>query len=148
VADERVSPDGEPGGAGEPGALGESGEVDEPGAPGESGETGIDWDELLARLAGEPTEAGWVTLDEAARAAAVSRSALRSWYRSGRIPSVMVAGPHGPQRLVPLEAVLDRALASPRIRRRLDEARSLRAEVDDLRRRVEALEARLGLGRA
>lgn len=110
-------------------------------------DSGFDWDEMLAQLADEPAEEGWVTLDEAAGAAGVSRSTLRSWYRSRRIPSVMVAGPHGPQRLVPLDAVLDRALASPRVRRHLDRTRSYQSELHDLRRRVEALEAILGVSR-
>jgi transposase len=107
-------------------------------------DSGIDWDQLLDQLAGEPVEEGWVTLTEAADAAGVSRSTLRSWYRSGRIASVMVSGPHGPQRLVPLDAVLDRAIASPRVRRHLDRSRSLQSEIDELRQRVEALESRLG----
>lgn len=110
-------------------------------------DSGIDWDDMLAQLADEPAEEGWVTLDEAAGAAGVSRSTLRSWYRSRRIPSVMVVGPHGPQRLVPLDAVLDRALASPKVRRHLDRTRSYQSELDELRRRVEALEAMLGVGR-
>ena len=59
---------------------------------------------------------------------------LRSWYRSGRIPSKMVAGVHGPQRIVPLAPlVIDQALGSPRSRRQLDQARSLQGEVEELR---------------
>jgi hypothetical protein len=57
----------------------------------------------------------------------------------------MVAGTHGPQRLVPLDAVLDRALRSSRTRRQLEHARSLEAEVEELRRRVRAIERHLGL---
>jgi hypothetical protein len=57
----------------------------------------------------------------------------------------MIAGVHGPQRLVPLDAVLDRALRSPRVRRQLDHARSLEAEVEELRRRLRAIERHLGL---
>jgi transposase len=110
-------------------------------------DSGTDWDELLARLAAEPVEEGWVTLDEAAAAAGVSRSTLRSWYRSRRIPSLMVAGPHGPQRLVPLDAVLDEALRSPRVRRHLDRARSLESEIDELRGRLEVLETIVGVER-
>ncbi len=105
----------------------------------------VDWDGLLAQLAEQPVEEGWVTLVEAAEATGVSRSTLRAWYRSSQIPSRMVAGVHGPQRLVPLDAVLDRALRSARVRRALDQARSLEAEVETLRRRVEALERHLGL---
>jgi predicted site-specific integrase-resolvase len=106
---------------------------------------GVDWDRMLGELANQPIEDGWVTLDEAAGATGVSRATLRSWYRSGRIPSKMVAGFHGPQRIVPLAAVLDQALGSPRSRRQLDQARSLRADVEELRRRVEAIERHLGL---
>jgi transposase len=105
----------------------------------------VDWDDLLTQLASQPLEDGWVTLEEASDAAGVSRSTLRSWYRGGQIPSRMVPGVHGPQRLVPLEAVVSRALRSSRVRRQLEHARSLEAEVTELRRRVEALERHLGL---
>ncbi|HEU5001476.1 MAG TPA: excisionase [Actinomycetota bacterium] len=105
----------------------------------------VDWDRVLAQLSGQPQEDGWVTLREASAASGVALSTLRSWYRSGRIPSRMVASPHGPQRLVPLEAVVTRGLESPRVRRQLERSRSLEVEVDELRRRVEALERRLGL---
>ena len=97
------------------------------------------------QLAQQPQEDGWVTLEEASSATGVARSTLRSWYRSGQLPSRMVAGVHGPQRLVPLDAVLDRALQSPRIQRQLDHARSLEAEVDELRQRLEVVERHLGL---
>jgi transposase len=107
--------------------------------------SGVDWDRMLAELATQPVEEGWVTLREASEAAGVSRSTLRSWYRALQIPSRMVAGTHGPQRMVLLEAVVDRALRSSRARRQLDNARSLEAEVDALRHRVEALERHLGL---
>ncbi|MGD0439536.1 MAG: helix-turn-helix domain-containing protein [Acidimicrobiales bacterium] len=105
----------------------------------------VDWDELLAHLAEQPPEDGWVTLEEASQAAGVSRSTLRSWYRAGQLPSRMMAGTHGPQRLVPLDAVLDRALRSSRVRKQLERARSLEAEVDELRQRLEAIERHLGL---
>ncbi len=85
----------------------------------------------------------WVPLAEAERQAGVSRSALRSWYRHGEIPSRLVEGPHGPQRLVPLEAVLDRAERSTRIRRRAEREISLEAQVALLRHQVERLEIRL-----
>jgi hypothetical protein len=106
---------------------------------------GVDWDELLGELANQPIEECWVTLEEAVGATGVSRSTLRSWYRSGRIPARMVAGAHGPQRIVPLAAVLDQALGSPRSRRQLEHARSFQAEVEELRRRVETIERHLGL---
>ena len=105
----------------------------------------VDWDGLLAELAEQPQPEGWVTLEEASRATGVARSTLRSWYRSGQLSSLMVAGVHGPQRLVPLDGVLDRALRSPRIQRQLDHARSLEAEVDELRQRLEVIERFLGL---
>ena len=105
----------------------------------------VDWDSMLAQLATQPVEEGWVTLQEASNAAGVSRSTLRSWYRTAQIPSRMVAGTHGPQRMVLLEAVIDRAFRSSRARRQLENARSLEAEVDALRHRVEALERHLGL---
>jgi predicted site-specific integrase-resolvase len=105
----------------------------------------MDWDSMLAQLAAQPFDEGWVTLEEASDAAGVSRSTLRSWYRGGQIPSKMVVGGHGPQRLVPLEQVVDRALRSARARRQLEHARSLEAEVAELRRRLEVIEGHLGL---
>lgn len=115
-------------------------------AQGASDEGELDWDQMLDELAGQPVEEGWVTLEEAVGATGVSRSTLRSWYRGGRIPSKMIAGVHGPQRIVPLAAVLDQALGSPRSRRQLEQARSMRAELDELRSRVELLERHLGFG--
>lgn len=112
---------------------------------GEGEPSEVDWEDLLTQLARQPVEEGWLTLDEASDAAGVSRSTLRSWYRSGQIPSRMVAGVHGPQRLVPLDAVVSRALRSARARRQLEHARSLEADVAELRRRVEVLERHLGL---
>ena len=106
----------------------------------------FDWDGLLSHLAAQPQREGWVTLDEAVTACGVARSTLRSWYRSGQLPSRMVPGIHGPQRLVPLDAVVDRALRSSRVRRQLEHSRSLEAEVDELRRRLDAIERHLGLG--
>jgi predicted site-specific integrase-resolvase len=106
---------------------------------------GVNWDDLLGELASQPIEEGWVTLEEAVGATGVSRSTLRSWYRSGRIPARMIAGTHGPQRIVPLAAVLDQVLGSPRSRRQLEHARSFQAEMEELRRRVEAIERHLGL---
>lgn len=108
------------------------------------GSTAVDWDDLLAQLAEQPQQEGWVTLEEASGVTGVARSTLRSWYRSGQLPSRMVAGIHGPQRLVPLDAVLDRALRSSRIRRQLEHATSLEAEVKELRQRLEAIERHLG----
>jgi transposase len=112
---------------------------------GSSSSEEVDWDRMLAQLATQPIEEGWVTLQEASSAAGVSRSTLRSWYRTAQIPSRMVAGDHGPQRMVLLEEVVDRALRSSRARRQLENARSLEAEVDALRHRVEVIERHLGL---
>ena len=102
----------------------------------------LDWDRALEAWANEP-EGTWVTLAEAERRAGVSNSALRSWYRSGQVPSRLVDGPHGVQRLVPIDAVLQRAAQSPRIQRRMAAAIGLEAEVAILKQRVEELEARL-----
>lgn len=66
-------------------------------------------DALLGRDVGP-----WIPLAEAEEVAGVSRSTLRAWYRSGRIPSRLMPGPHGLQRLVPREAVLEQAARSPR----------------------------------
>lgn len=104
-----------------------------------------DWDGVLAQLSHEAPDEGWVTLAEAQQATGLSRSTLRSWFRSGRIASKMMVGPHGPQRLVPLDAVVECSLASDRGRRQLEHARSLEAEVELLRARVDALERHLGL---
>lgn len=109
------------------------------------GEAEVDWDRLLSQLADHPLEEGWVSLEEASGAAGVSRSTLRSWYRTGQLPSRMVPGVHGPQRLVPLDAVLDRALRSSRVRRQLESARSLQVEIEELRQRLDVIERHLGL---
>jgi len=116
------------------------------GGDGTVTQGGDRWDRLLGDLASHPVEDGWVTLEEAVEATGVSRSTLRSWYRSGRIPSQMVAGVHGPQRIVPLAVVVDQALTSPRARRQLEQSRTVAAEVDDLRRRIDRIERHLGLG--
>lgn len=68
--------------------------------------------ELAGLGTGEP--ATWVSLAEAERQAGVSRSTLRAWYRTGQIASRLMPGPHGLQRLVPLESVVERARRSPR----------------------------------
>ncbi|HVF32062.1 MAG TPA: hypothetical protein VM933_03395 [Acidimicrobiales bacterium] len=67
----------------------------------------------LAGLASDP-EATWVPLAEAERRSGVSRSTLRAWYRTGQVASRLTPGPHGLQRLVPLDLVLDKASRSPR----------------------------------
>ena len=55
----------------------------------------------------------------------------------------LVDGPNGPQRLVQLDAVVERAAASPRFQRRAEREVSLEAQVTLLRHRVDQLEMRL-----
>jgi hypothetical protein len=101
-----------------------------------------DWEldlELNAQLEGSD----WVPLDRAASDTGVSRAALRSWYRTGQIPSRLVDGPHGPQRLVPLALVAARAEASPRLRRTAERRLADQAQLEILRHRVDQLELRL-----
>ena len=95
--------------------------------------------ELSARLEGSD----WVTLDRAAAETGVSRAALRNWYRTGQIPSRLVDGPHGPQRLVPLSVIAARAEASPRLRRSAERRIADEAQLELLRHRVDQLELRL-----
>jgi hypothetical protein len=101
-----------------------------------------DWEvelELAAQLEGSD----WVTLDRAATDTGASRAALRNWYRTGQIPSRLVDGPHGPQRLVPLAVVAARAEASPRLRRTAQRQLADEAQLEILRHRVDQLELRL-----
>ena len=95
--------------------------------------------ELSARLEGSD----WVSLDRAAAETGVSRAALRNWYRTGQIPSRLVDGPHGPQRLVPLSVIAARAEASPRLRRSAERRIADEAQLEILRHRVDQLELRL-----
>ena len=95
--------------------------------------------ELSARLEGSD----WVSLDRAAAETGVSRAALRNWYRTGQIPSRLVDGPHGPQRLVPLSMIAARAEASPRLRRSAERRIADVAQLELLRHRVDQLELRL-----
>ncbi len=95
--------------------------------------------ELNAQLDGS----NWVTLDRAAAQTGASRAALRTWYRSGQIPSRLVDGPHGPQRLVPLALVTARAEASPRLRRAAERQLADQAQLEILRHRVDRLELRV-----
>ena len=112
-------------------------------------ETPSDWEDRLTRWQDELElferleETPWVTLAKAQAETGVSRSALRSWYRNGEIPSRLVEGPNGPQRLVQLDAVSERAAASPRIQRRAEREASLEAQLTLLRHRVDQLELRL-----
>jgi len=95
--------------------------------------------ELSARLEGSD----WVTLERAAASTGVSRAALRNWYRTGQVPSRLVDGPHGPQRLVPLAVVAARAEASPRLRRSAESRLAGEAQMEILRHRLDQLELRL-----
>ncbi len=101
-----------------------------------------DW-ELELELSAQLEGSDWVTLERAAAETGASRAALRTWYRSGQIPSRLVDGPHGPQRLVPLAMVADRAEASPRLRRTAERRLAEQAELEILRYRIDRLELRL-----
>src|SRR5580700_3644508 len=101
-----------------------------------------DW-ELELELAAQLDGSDWVTLERAAAETGVSRAALRSWYRTGQIPSRLVGGPHGPQRLVPLALVATRAESSPRLRRTAQRRLAEEAQLEILRHRVDQLELRL-----
>jgi transposase len=101
-----------------------------------------DWElelELTAQLEGSD----WVTLERAAADTGASRAALRNWYRTGQIPSQLIDGPHGPQRLVPLALVAARAEASPRLRHSTQRRLADEAQIEILRHRVDQLELRL-----
>ncbi len=95
--------------------------------------------ELAARLEGSD----WVTLERAAAETGVSRAALRTWYRTGQVPSRLADGPHGPQRLVPLAVVAARAEASPRLRKTAERRLADQAQLELLRHRVDQLELRI-----
>jgi hypothetical protein len=109
----------------------------------------MDWEERLdaweleLELTAQLEGSDWVTLDRAAADTGASRAALRTWYRTGQIPSRLADGPHGPQRLVPLASVAARALASPRLRRSAERRLADQAELEILRHRVDQLELRL-----
>jgi len=99
--------------------------------------------ELELELAAQIEGSDWVTLERAAAETGASRAALRTWYRSGQIPSRLADGPHGPQRLVPLAMVASRAEASPRLRRTAERRIADQAELEIVRHRVDQLELRL-----
>jgi transposase len=108
-----------------------------------------EWDDRLDRwrdeleLFAQLDETPWVPLAQAEAETGVSRSALRAWYRNGEVRSRLVDGPNGPQRLVPLDEVVERAARSPRIQRRAEREVSLEAQVTLLRHRIDQLELRL-----
>ena len=101
-----------------------------------------DW-ELELELAAQFEGSDWVTLERAATDTGASRAVLRTWYRTGQIPSRLVDGPHGPQRLVPLALVAARAEASPRLRHTAQRRLADEAQLEILRHRVDQLELRL-----
>ena len=109
----------------------------------------MDWEdrldawELELELAARVEGSDWVTLERAVAETGASRAALRSWYRTGQIPSRLVDGPHGPQRLVPLGTVAERAEASPRVRRTAQRRLADEAQLEILRHRIDQLELRL-----
>jgi transposase len=109
----------------------------------------VDWNdrldewELELDLAAQLAGSDWVTLERAAADTGASRAALRNWYRTGQIPSRLVDGPHGPQRLVPLALVAARAEASPRLRRTAERRLADEAQLEILRHRIDQLELRL-----
>jgi transposase len=109
----------------------------------------MDWEdrldewELDLELSAQLEGSDWVTLEKAATETGASRAALRTWYRSGQIPSRLIDGPHGPQRLVPLALVAERAEASPRVRKSAERRLADEAQLELLRHRVDQLELRL-----
>ncbi len=52
-----------------------------------------------------------MTLREGAEGAGVSVAAIRKWYRAGLVASRMEPGPYGPQRMVDIDELLERATA-------------------------------------
>ena len=109
----------------------------------------MDWEDRLdaweieLELTAQLENSDWVTLERAAADTGASRAALRTWYRTGQIPSRLVGGPHGPQRLVPLALVAARAQSSPRLRRSAERRLADQAELEILRHRVDQLELRM-----
>jgi len=107
----------------------------------------MNWEERLSQWRSEldlfDQLEGWAPLPEASERTGVSRSTLRTWYRSGQIRSRLVDGPHGPQRLVHVDEVASRADASPRIRAKTERVLGLEAQVELLRHRLAELEIRL-----
>jgi hypothetical protein len=117
--------------------------ADEMPGGGPSWEDRLDAWELELELTARLADSDWVTLERAAADTGASRAALRTWYRSGQIPSRLVDGPHGPQRLVPLSLAAARAEASPRLRRGTQRRLADAAEMEILRHRIDQLELRL-----
>lgn len=83
-----------------------------------------------------------------AEASAASGAALptpQSGYHSSQVSCRTVGGGNDPRRLVPLDAVVERALRSTKVCRQLDEARCVDARLQALERRLALAEANLGL---
>ena len=97
------------------------------------------WEDRLARWQNELElfeqldETPWVTLARAEAEAGVSPLGPAVLVPQREIQSRLVDGPNGPQRLVQLDAVIERAAASPRIQRRAEREVSLEAQVTLLR---------------
>ena len=103
----------------------------------------LDQWELELELTAQLEDSAWVTLERASADTGASRAAMRTWYRTGQIPSRLVDGPHGPQRLVPLALVAARAEASPRLRHTAERRLADQAQLEILRHRIDQLELRL-----
>src|SRR5438067_9116646 len=106
----------------------------------------MDWEERLDQweleleLTAQLEGSDWVPLERASADTGASRAALRTWYRTGQIPSRLVDGPHGPQRLVPLALVAARAESSPRLRHTAERRLADQAQLEILRHRIDQLE--------
>jgi transposase len=111
--------------------------------PDDGWEGRLDQWELELELAAQFEGSTWVTLERAAAQTGVSRAALRTWYRTGQVASRLVDGPHGPQRLVPIDIVAARAEQSPRLRKSAERRLGDEAQLEFLRHRVAQLEIRL-----
>lgn len=107
----------------------------------------VAWEERIDRWRAElelfDRLEGWVPLADAVERTGVSRSSLRNWYRNGQIRSRLEDGPYGPQRLVQIDEVNERASRSPRIARHAAAQIGLEAEVALLRHRIDLLDRRL-----
>lgn len=106
----------------------------------------VEWETLLDEWSAELDGDRWITLAEAEVETGMSRSALRSWYRSGQIRSRMVEGPNGPQRLVPRDAVRLRAALAARRKPGVkldDEVARLSSEVERMGHELDSVVGRL-----
>ncbi|WP_445182896.1 excisionase [Pseudonocardia sp. Cha107L01] len=111
-------------------------------------ETPSDWEDRLARWQNELElfeqldETPWITLAKRKpRPAFPLGPTVLGPQRRDPVPAG--GRPNGPQRLVQLDAVIERAATSPRIQRRAEREVSLEAQVTLLRHRVDQLQLRL-----